>query len=80
MLKIKDNIDLKELEKFGYNNKYNKSGHYEKVIGYARTLWIEQDGSIWLESSMSYIDDNIEPLVQDLIKADLVEEIGSDDE
>lgn len=77
MLKIKDNIDLKELEKYGYNNKYNKTGHYEKVIGYARTLWIEQDGSIWLESSMSYIDDDkiIEPLVKDLKEADLVEKV-----
>ena len=77
MLKIKSNVDLKELERYGYN-KYNKTGHYEKVIGYAETLWIEQDGSIWLESSMSYIDDDkyIEPLIQDLIKADLVEKVG----
>ena len=77
MLKIKDNVDLKELEKYGYNNKYSKSGHYEKVIGYARTIWIEQDSSIWLEDSMSYIDDEkiLEPLVDDLIKADLVEKM-----
>jgi hypothetical protein len=77
MLKIKDNVDLKELEKYGYNNKYSKSGHYEKVIGYARTLWIEQDSSIWLEESMSYIDDEkvLEPLLYDLIKDGLVEKI-----
>lgn len=77
MLKIKDNVDLKELEKYGYNNKYSKSGHYEKVIGYARTIWIEQDSSIWLEDSMSYIDDEkiLEPLVEDLIKYGLVEKV-----
>ena len=82
MLKIKDNVDLKELEKYGYNNKYSKSGHYEKVIGYAKTLWIEQDSAIWLEDSMSYIDDDnvIEPLVQDLIKADLVEKVSDNNE
>ena len=77
MLKIKDNVDLKELEKYGYNNKY--SDDYEKVIGYARTIWCESDTrKIWFESSMSYLDDNeiIEPLIQDLIKADLVEKVG----
>lgn len=78
MLKIKDNVDLKELEKYGYNNKYSKSGHYEKVIGYAKTLWIEQDSSIWLEDSMSYIADEkiLEPLLYDLIKDGLVEKVG----
>ena len=76
MLKIKDNVDLKELEKFGYNNKY--SDDYEKVIGYAETIWVENDTrNIWLESSMSYLDDDkyIEPLIQDLKKADLVEKV-----
>ena len=76
-LRIRTDVDLKKLEKYGYNNKYSKSGHYEKVIGYARTLWIEQDSSIWLEDSMSYIDDEkvLEPLVDDLIKDGLVEKV-----
>ena len=76
MLKIKDNVDLKELEKYGYNNKY--SDDYEKVTDYAKTIWIEtEDRHIWLEDSMSYFDDNktIEPLINDLIKADLVEKV-----
>ena len=77
MLKIKDNVDLKELEKYGFNNKY--SNDYEKVIGYAKTIWCEIDTkTIWLEDSMSYFDrdDYIQPLIQDLIKADLVEKVG----
>ena len=77
MLKIKDNVDLKELEKYGYNNKY--SNDYEKVIGYAKTLWVENDTRfIWLEDSMSCLVGNeiLEPLIQDLIKADLVEKVG----
>ena len=79
MLKIRDNVDLKELENYGYNNKY--SDDYEKVIGYGETIWVENNTrNIWLESSMSYFDEEkfIEPVIQDLIKADLVEKVGDE--
>ena len=75
MLKIKDNVDLKALEKYGYNNKYNNDGSYEKVIGYGETIWVDNDDkTIWLESGMSAIEDEkiLEPLVDDLIKDGLV--------
>ena len=76
MLKVKDNVNLKELEKYGFDNKYNSNGSYEKVIDYGETIWVDNDDkSIWLESGMSAIEDEeiLEPLVDDLIKDGLVE-------
>ena len=81
MLKIKDDVDLKELKKFGYRNDYEND--YEKVLDYAQTLWVECDTRvIWLEDSMSCIEDDhsLEPYIQDLIKADLVEKIREKEE
>ena len=71
-----EKIDLKELEKYGFNSKYNSNGSYEKVIYYGETIWVDNDDkSIWLESGMSAIEDEkiLEPLVDDLIKDGLVE-------
>ena len=73
MLKIKDNIDLKELEKFGL--------HKEKVyFGYVytnKTLEIEEkdktfDTWDYLECTDLNIYNNT---LYDLIKADLVEKV-----
>lgn len=75
MLKIKDNVDLKELEKFGF--KFNKTfgeyqmfspSRYEKIV-------IVDDKHILIEdfsgfSMVEYLD-----ILFDLIKADLVEKV-----
>ena len=81
MLKIKDNVDLKELEKFGftYTNEYeqyyvlkeNKDSAVDDCI-------LVQERKITLR-----VDNNLVPLyedydltkIYDLIKADLVEKI-----
>lgn len=79
MLKIKDNIDLKELEKYGF--KYDKNMN-EYEIGYIFNGYISiekndrlikpiYDENMWI---------NIEDLLYDLIKADLVEKCGDDSE
>ena len=77
MLKIKDNVDLKELEKFGFNNKYNNVSNYEKVVDYGITIWVENNHYIGIENSMSYFFDNdiVKPYIQDLIQAGLVEKV-----
>ncbi len=74
MLKIKDNVDLKELEKYGF--KYFKNGSY-KV--YERDNWnsylgVETKDRILQIGCQDYneIEDNI---LYDLIKADLVEKV-----
>ena len=75
MLKIKDNVDLKELEKFGFK-KYNLVGktHYEieykngnniKVSSYTR----------FIHFNIYSVSNCIENVIYDLIKADLVEKV-----
>ena len=78
MLKIKDNVDLKELEKFGFE--YSKCQN-AYIGGYSnRELWLSVDcitNEIKMNEPFRDNDDtenNIE-LLYDLIKADLVEKI-----
>ena len=62
MLKIKDNVNLKELEKFGFKKFQTMYFNEEKFIR------VDNDTrKIWVASG--YIDD----LIYDIIKADLVE-------
>ena len=73
MLKIKDNIDLAELEKFGFakfGDMYRKPiGHTDIIIwGELRTLDIDN------EINCYYIDD-YNDIIYDLIKADMVERV-----
>ena len=86
MLKIKDNVDLKELEKFGYIydeqlNKYTKLFHY---CWFWREIDVYIDNpnfkSREIQAYSSIIteivkEEWIEKNIQDLIKADLVEKV-----
>lgn len=86
MLKIKDNVDLKELEKYGFE--YNK--YY---LGYAKTICygrrgqqfdlIFYDDRILLGYAEGADGDGAEGIIDDtiynLIKADLVEKVESDE-
>ena len=74
MLKIKDNVDLKELEKYGLKYqqvgmdyayaKYKLKGVYKEFIG------------VWLDRKLQVDAIEILDIVYDLIKADLVEKVG----
>lgn len=68
MLKIKDNVDLKELEKFGF--KKDKNIYYYKNIFDIIVLMIFDNRKI-----SNPTDDNGNLLLYDLIKADLVEKV-----
>lgn len=86
MYKIKDNVDLKELEKYGF--KYNSMYYaYTKVFTYGFftrhiNIYIDNPRFQYREmraySSIPYDllnDEYIESVIQDLIDADLVEKV-----
>lgn len=79
MLKIKDNVDLKELEKYGFKkDKFlgyiltePKNKNFEKIIAF---LDLDKK-QIKLNDDKYYENTNI----KNLIKADLVEKVESDE-
>lgn len=80
MLKIKDNVDLKELEKYGfeYNEKYS---YYEDGYDkYDVTIYIlTKDRLLNCSTPFDYnVEDTTTHLdtLYELIKADLVEKVG----
>ena len=97
MLKIKDNVDLKELEKFGYEIVFNPNTHQDKFYAklYDGNKYDNLHTEIFLNGSRKiyfYADflnlkheiktDSIdkEEIIQDLIKADLVEKVSDGNE
>ncbi|MBE6152678.1 MAG: hypothetical protein E7166_00425 [Firmicutes bacterium] len=74
MLKIKDNVDLKEIDKL------IKGGHYDKSVDkyYLKKLWIDKEGitTEYVNGYLSITDiDKMLDIIYDLIKSDLVEKI-----
>lgn len=74
MLKIKDNIDLTELEKFGFDKKgaewlYTKCTSEYLGVQDNRYLYIQTD-------NMFNIAEETFEIIYDLIKADMVEKAG----
>jgi hypothetical protein len=75
MLRIKEGIDLKELEKFGFKKYAN--GYYKKVY-----LKNDNDDKNFYEISkhdriieLTRLDGELDDTLYDLIKADMVERI-----
>jgi hypothetical protein len=86
MLKIKDNIDLKELEKFGFK-KYGNEYSTDFMIGTFVDCWFKVNClNRILEMKVCSSEDCSVPvefgceLLFDLIKADLVEKGGEKNE
>lgn len=85
MLKIKDNVDLKELEKFGYASNYDGSYWYKYVTNRRRiSIWrynrsIEDDiVDRTTYTGFKYEGEyrhQVKKYIQDLIQANLVEKI-----
>ena len=78
MLKIKDNVDLKELEKFGFRIKYSEfdgkpttyvHNDFEYVYVFIK------DRELTATSNTYEEEKPINDLLYDLIKADLVEKV-----
>lgn len=78
MLKIKDDVDLKELEKYGFKKeqvgldmaytKYIIKGNYNEII------------IIWLDRKIQIEAIEMLDTIYDLIKAGLIEKVGEDNE
>lgn len=93
MLKIKDNVDLKELEKFGFKIKYStntgeidycrfenhthlRNHWFEVNIDIdTRKLEIRSYSNASFGNSHTDIEEYIEEVLYDLIKADMVEKV-----
>lgn len=88
MLKVKDNVDLKELEKFGFEPRYNE---YGDVYKYA--LMMKSGGfcssliDVFSFNADTYEIDcyngvffKVVDVLYDLIKADLVEKVSDGNE
>ena len=84
MLKIKDNVDLKELEKFGFKPNAlddNYSGYYKMAGNTDNYTFIDDYHfennkriGILIEDGQVYLGETLNDLY-DLIKADLVEKV-----
>ena len=79
MLKIKDNVDLKELEKFGFNKRTAINYEYVREIegktAY-RIYTTSRHKNIQIEVNKPVIiAHRLQDLLYDLIKADLVEKV-----
>ena len=81
MLKIKDSVDLKELEKFGFE--YDEDNNYYFYYGFTRPhsnseirLYVDKNDRVITTGFDIYVAENkIHDKIYELIKADLVEKI-----
>lgn len=79
MLKIKDGVDLKELEKFGFKYRYGKCYEYIRELD-GRTAYriytTKNHANLQIEIFEPMImAQKVQDLLYDLIKADLVEKV-----
>ena len=77
MLKIKDNVDLKELEKYGFTKP--KYGCYEKLVkdnwNYKMYIYITKDTRKIQVNTYDDYDVDLDDTLYDLIQAGLVEKV-----
>lgn len=77
MLKIKDNVDLKELEKFGfsqYNIGHQTKYELKKEIGNHEIHNIKIDENRVIHFNQLSVNNELPDVIYDLIQAGLVEE------
>jgi len=81
MLKIKDNVDLKELEKFGLSPRYDyRTGKITKYTDIdEKCIIVDKERKIEIlvrrEEYNNYIDKPAYNILFDIIQADLVEKV-----
>lgn len=79
MLKLKDNVDLKELEKYGFEKGFRFQPLNPllivAIVDTNRKLIIQYSTSGWYDNNYWYLYDKKQDNVYDLIKAGLVEKV-----
>lgn len=77
MLKIKDNVDLKELEKYGFEKDMTGTYCKDDILAYERVnIFVNNDRTFFIEWGWYVMhNEEQERFLQDLIKADLVEKV-----
>lgn len=74
MLKIKESVDLKELEKFGFEKANEPNEHVIYIKKYSHNLiYFYDDKEMYFE--IDEYDEDIVNVLYDLIKADMVEKV-----
>lgn len=73
MLKIRDNIDLKELEKFGFDFEENTEDEFDQIYCFDSNLMFNKDYKNIMLPVFDY--EKALSTLYDLIKADLVEKV-----
>jgi len=79
MLKIKDNVDLKELEKYGFKKGFDD--YYIQSDNYSVIIQLNKENKIIRTRTTDYNILQVREtwnIIYDLIKADLVEKVGDD--
>lgn len=77
MLKIRDDIDLKELEKFGFEYMiYINQKVYKKIVGMETSNFIIGEDRIIHYNQCSIYYNTLDNTLYDLIQAGLVEKVG----
>ena len=75
MLKIKDNVDLKELEKYGFKRNSNFPDGWAMVKTYKKSRYYQEDIYVWNDRRIQVNAIKLNDTIYDLIKDGLVEKI-----
>lgn len=80
MLKIKDDVDLKELEKYGFEHHtmiYVKEiKRSNETLKEEKNIYVEEENrEISIHKGLFNVDEELDT-IYDLIKADLIEKVG----
>ena len=72
MLKIRENINLEELEKFGFKKNSNFPEGWAMVKTYKKGRYYQEDIYVWNDRTIQVDAIELNDTIYDLIKADLV--------
>lgn len=75
MLKIKDSVDLKELEKYEFKRNSNFPDGWAMVKTYKEGNYYQEDIYVWNDRIIQVNAIDILDTLYDLIKADMVEKV-----
>ena len=75
MLKIKDNVDLKELEKYGFKKNSNFTDGWAMDKTYKKGRYYQEDIYVWNDRKIQVNAIELNDTIYDLIKAGLVEKV-----